>query len=128
MKPLRTLLVTLALLACSGTAAAEAPSELIVGIGRAAAGKDIDLLRFYYRRALASDSHWWWPTHVQFGLGLWQVPDLGGTTQRFDISATPVWRASYARTYIEAGIGVNLLSETINNDTTHLPTSLEFGS
>jgi hypothetical protein len=56
------------------------------------------------------------------------VPDLAGTTQRFDASATSVWRADSARSYVEAGFGVYLLSHTINNDTTHLPTSLQFGS
>jgi lipid A 3-O-deacylase len=128
MKPVRALLVSLAALLCAGTAAAEVRSEWMAAVGRAAEGKDIDLLRLYYRRALTSDPRWWWPTHVQFGAGIWQVPDLGGTTQRFDVSATPVWRADYARTYVEAGIGVYLLSHTINNDTTHLPTSFEFGS
>jgi hypothetical protein len=127
MKPVCAFLVALALLACAGAAAAQPASELIVGAGRAADKKDIDLVRLYYRRAL-SDPHGWWPTHIQFGAGIWQVPDLGGTTQRFDVNATPVWRANYARTYIEAGIGAYLLSETINNDTTHLATSFEFGS
>ena len=128
MKPVRAFLVALAVFVCAGTAAAEVRSEWSAAVGRAAEGKDIDLIRLYYRRALASDPHWWWPTHVQFGLGVWQVPDFGGTTQRFDVSATSVWRANYTRTYVEAGFGVHLLSETINNDTTHLPTSLEFGS
>ncbi len=46
-------------------------------------------------------------------------PDLAGTTQRLDLSATPVWRADYARSYVEAGVDVYLLPHTINNDTTH---------
>jgi len=128
VKPARALLVILAALAFAGTAAAQVRSEVMAGIGRAAAGKDIDVLRLYYRRALASDPRWWWPTHVQLGAGVWQVPDLGSTTQRFDVSAAPVWHADYARSYVEAGIGAYLLSHTINNDTTHLPTSFEFGS
>jgi hypothetical protein len=127
MRPVRTLIVAFTAFLSAGTAAADVRSELITGVGRAAEGKDIDLLRLYYRRAV-SNPHGWWPTHMQFGAGIWQVPDFGGATQRFDVSATPVWRANYARTYVEAGIGVYLLSDTINNDTTHLATSLEFGS
>ena len=56
------------------------------------------------------------------------MPDVSGTTQRFDVHATPVWRADFARTYIEAGIGVYLLSHIINNEATHMSTSFEFGS
>jgi hypothetical protein len=68
------------------------------------------------------------PTLVEFGGGIWRVPDLAGATQRLDLHATPVWRADYARTYVEAGIGVYLLSHIINNDTTQMSTSFEFGS
>jgi hypothetical protein len=128
MKPNRALLFALVAFAFSGTAAAQVRSEVIAEVGRAAAGKDIDVVRLHYRRELASDPHWWWPTHVQLGAGIWRVPDLAGTTQRFDASATSVWRADSARSYVEAGFGVYLLSHTINNDTTHLPTSLQFGS
>ena len=99
-----------------------------MSFGRAADDADIDVIRLAYRRTLASDARWWVPTLVEFGGGIWRVPDLGGTTQRFDLHATPVWRADFARTYVEAGIGVYLLSHTINNDTTHMSTSFEFGS
>jgi hypothetical protein len=47
---------------------------------------------------------------------------------RFDLHATPVWRADFARTYVEGGVGLHLLSHTINNDATHMSTSFEFGS
>ena len=67
-------------------------------------------------------------TLVEFGGGIWRVPDLAGTTQRFDLHATPIWRADFARTYVEGGIGLYLLSHTINNDVTHMSTSFEFGS
>jgi hypothetical protein len=65
---------------------------------------------------------------VEFGAGIWRVPNLGGATQRFDLHATPVWRADFSRTYVEGGIGAYILSHTINNDTTHMSTSFEFGS
>ena len=124
----RILLATLAFLAIAGTAAAQAQSEVMMSLGRGTDDADIDIIRLAYRRTLASDARWWMPTLVEFGAGMWRVPDFGGTTQRLDLHATPVWRADFARTYVEAGIGVYLLSHTINNDTTHMSTSLEFGS
>lgn len=127
MKPIRALPFLVAF-AFAGMEPAHARSELIAEVGRAAAAKDIDVVRLHYRRQLASDQRWWWPTHVQLGAGIWRVPDLAGTTQRFDANATSVWRASSARSYVEAGFGVYLLSHTVNNDTTSLPTSLQFGS
>jgi hypothetical protein len=41
---------------------------------------------------------------------------------------TPVWRRESAFGYVEGGIGVYLLSHTINNDTHRLPSALQFGS
>ena len=128
LKRVCPLLATLAFLAFAGTAAAHAQSEVVMSLGRAADDADIDIIRLAYRRTLAGDVRWWMPTLVEFGGGIWRVPDLAGTTRRFDLHATPVWRADYARAYVEAGIGVYLLSHTINNDTTHMSTSLEFGS
>ena len=128
LKRVCPLLATLAFLAFAGTAAAHAQSEVVMSLGRAADDADIDVIRLGYRRTLASDARWWVPTLVEFGGGIWRVPDLAGTTRRFDLHATPVWRADYARAYVEAGIGVYLLSHTINNDTTQMSTSLEFGS
>ena len=122
------LLAAVAFLAFGRTVPAQAQSELTMSIGRATDNADIDLIRLGYRRRLASDARWWVPTLVEFGGGIWRLPDLGGETQRFDLHATPVWRADYARTYVEAGIGVYLLSHTINNDVTHMSTALEFGS
>ena len=121
----RILLASLAFLACAGTAASH---EIVTSLGRATDNADIDIIRLAYRRRLASDARWWVPTLVEFGAGIWRVPDFVGTTQRLDVHVTPVWRADFARTYLEAGIGVYLLSHTINNDTTHMSTSLEFGS
>ena len=68
------------------------------------------------------------PAQLQLGLGVWRVPDIRGTTRRFDLSATPVWRNDTSWGYIEGGIGLYLLSKTINNDENRLPSSLEFGS
>jgi hypothetical protein len=128
MKRVPTFLVTAAFLAFAGTAAAQAQSEVMASLGRGADNADIDVVRLAYRRTLASDSRWWVPTLVELGGGIWRVPDLAGTTQRFDLHATPVWRADFARTYVEGGIGLHLLSHTINNDATHMSTSFEFGS
>jgi lipid A 3-O-deacylase len=128
MKRICALLVGLAFLAFAGAAAAQERSELVFSLGRAAENADIDVVRLAYRRSLPSDAHWWVPTQVELGLGVWRVPDLAGTTQRFDLHATPVWRADFARTFVEGGIGLYLLSHTINNDVTHMSTSFEFGS
>jgi lipid A 3-O-deacylase len=98
MKRVSTFLVTLAFLVFAGTATAQAQSEVMASVGRGVGG------------------------------GIWRVPDLAGTTQRFDLHATPIWRADFARTYVEGGIGLYLLSHTINNDVTHMSTSFEFGS
>src|SRR6266513_4125546 len=56
-----------------------------------------------------------------------------GGIGRPDLNVTPVWRSESAlggaaRGYVEAGLGVYLLSHTIHNQTNRLPTSLEFGS
>ena len=128
MKLRSHLLGALALLAFTATAAAQPQSDVMVSVGRGADNADIDLLRLAYRRTLPSDARWWVPTLVELGGGIWRVPNLGGTTQRFDLHATPVWRGDFARTYVEGGIGVYLLSHIINNDTTHMSTSFEFGS
>jgi hypothetical protein len=128
MRVIRELIVMLAFLAFGGAAAAQTQSEVMLSLGRGAENADIDVVRLACRRALASDARWWMPTQVELGGGIWRVPDLAGTTQRFDLHATPIWRADFARTYIEGGIGLYLLSHTINNDVTHMSTSFEFGS
>jgi lipid A 3-O-deacylase PagL len=128
MKLRSYLLGALALLAFTAAAAAQPQSDVMVSVGRGADNADIDLMRLAYRRTMPSDARWWVPTLVEFGGGIWRVPNLGGTTQRFDLHATPVWRADFSRTYVEGGIGVYLLSHIINNDTTHMSTSFEFGS
>jgi lipid A 3-O-deacylase len=122
------LFLAVTFLAFGGAAAAQAQSEVMMSLGRAADNADIDVVRLDYRRTLASDVRWWVPTLVELGGGIWRVPDLAGTTQRFDLHATPVWRADFARTYVEGGIGLYLLSHTINNEVTHMSTSFQFGS
>lgn len=128
MKRICALLALIACLALGNTSEAQPQSELVVSVARGAENADIDVLRLAYRRNLGTDAHWWAPTLVELGGGIWRVPDLAGTTQRFDLHATPVWRADFARTYVEGGIGLFLLSHTINNDVTHMSTSFEFGS
>jgi hypothetical protein len=71
---------------------------------------------------------WWWPQHLQLGIGVWRLPDLGGRTRRYDASVTPIWRRQGSLGYVEAGIGAHLLSQTINNETHQLPSALQFGS
>src|SRR4029450_4755736 len=100
----------LALLAFAAAAAAQPQSEVMLSAGRGADNADIDIMRLAYRRTLPNDSRWWIPTLVELGGGIWRVPDFAGTTQRFDLHATPVWRADFARTYVEGGIGLYLLS------------------
>lgn len=112
----------------AGASAASA-QELALSVGRASASKDIDVVRLAYRRELSPNgAHWWWPTHLQFSAGIWRVPQLDGRTRRFDAGASAVWRAERRLGYLEAGFGAHLLSHTVNNDTTRLPSSFQFGS
>jgi Lipid A 3-O-deacylase (PagL) len=112
--------------------AAEPGSELALMVGRATDSDDTDIVRLAYRRQLdvARDGSrpWWRPHYIQFGASVWRLPDLGGSTRRYDANVTPVWRSEGARGYVEAGIGVYLLSSTINNETHQLPSALQFGS
>jgi Lipid A 3-O-deacylase (PagL) len=109
--------------------AAVAQSELGLWLGRSSEGEQTDVVRLTYRRALNVEGRgWWWPQHVQLGVGLWHVPDLTGPTRRIDVSITPVWRHEGAHGYLEGGIGAYVLSKTVNNDTTSLPTSFQLGS
>lgn len=121
-------MVALALLTAALVAGAAEP-EIGLWLGRTAEDQEIDVVRLNYRLPLTGDERpWWWPQHLQLGAGIWRVPDFGGPTQRYDVSATPVWRRQNVRGYFEGGIGVYLLSRTINNEITSLPTSFQFGS
>lgn len=118
----------LAVLLLAGAPAAAA-QELALSLGRATANKDVDVARLAYRRGLApSSARWWWPTHVELSAGIWRVPQLDGRTRRFDAAGTAVWRAERGAGYLEAGFGAHLLSHTVNNDTTRLPSAFQFGS
>ncbi len=100
-----------------------------VGImGHGADAADTDIARIGYRFALPEKDAWWMPTHVQVGGSVWRVPDIAGTTRRLDLNATAIWRNERPWGYLEAGIGPYLLSKTINNQDTRMPSSLEFGS
>ena len=121
------------LLASAGSVLAAEP-EVGISVARAFGSQDTDVLRLTYRSPLAPrDGARWWPQQLQLGASIWRVPDLGGITRRFDLNVTPVWRSESAfggaaKGYVEAGLGVYLLSHTINNDNNRLPSSLEFGS
>ena len=110
-------------------AAGAADSEIGLWLGRTHDDEDTDVVRFTYRRSLNVEGRaWWWPQHVQLGAGVWRVPDLTGPTRRIDVSITPIWRYEGTRAYFEGGIGAYVLSKTVSNDTTSLPTSFQFGS
>ena len=121
------------LLASAGSVLAAEP-EVGISVARAFGSQDTDVLRLTYRSPLAPrDGARWWPQQLQLGASIWRVPDLGGITRRFDLNVTPVWRSESAfggaaKGYLEAGLGVYLLSHTINNDNNRLPSALEFGS
>jgi hypothetical protein len=109
--------------------AALAQAELGLWLGRTSDDEATDVVRLIYRRPLNVEGRaWWWPQHLQLGVGVWRVPDLAGPTRRIDVSITPVWRYQGAAGYLEGGFGAYLLSKTINNDSTSLPTSFQFGS
>src|SRR5687768_11134614 len=121
-------LLVLFLMGLAASASAAAQPELSVVFGRATGSKDVDIVRLAYRRALEPDARWWWPTHLQLGASAWWVPDISGTTHRYDANATAIWRAQRAWGYFEGGFGPYFLSSTISNRTTSLPSELQFGS
>jgi hypothetical protein len=124
MRPLVVAIGTASML-CFGAAV---HAEVAVYAGRAFASKGVDIVRLAHRRTLEPGSAGWWPQQLQLGASLWRVPDLGGTTRRYDLNATAIWRANVAWGYIEAGFGPYLLSRTVRNETTSLPSTLQFGS
>jgi lipid A 3-O-deacylase len=118
--------LALALLSCSTSFAAQ--SELGLVFARSTKSKETDIVRLTYRHPLPSSREWWMPTSVQLGVSAWRVPDIGGSTQRLDLNATPIWQLERSGWYVEGGIGAYLLSKTINNDANRLPSSFQFGS
>lgn len=123
-----------AILLAGASSALAAEPEWGLSVARSFDAHETDILRLTYRRPLEPrDGARWWPQQLQLGASVWRVPDLGGVTRRFDVNVTPIWRSESAfggaaKGYVEAGLGVYLLSHSIHNDTNRLPTSLEFGS
>jgi len=105
-----------------------AEPELAAAFGRGTESGETDVVRLAYRQPLKDNGAWWMPSHLQLGASLWRVPDIRGSTRRFDLNATPVWRSGTSWGYVEAGFGGYLLSKTINNDENRLPSSFQFGS
>ena len=120
------LIFTLLLWAASHALAADA--QWIAVFGRAAESQETDIVRLAYRHPLAERDAWWMPTHAQFGGSVWRVPDIRGSTRRLDLNATAIWRNQRPWGYLEAGFGGYLLSKTINNQDTRMPSAFEFGS
>jgi lipid A 3-O-deacylase len=112
----------------SATGARAADAQWVAFFGRAIESQETDVVRLGYRVPLRESEAWWKPTHVQFGGSIWQVPDIRGTTRRFDLNATSIWRNEKPWGYWEAGFGGYLLSKTINNQDTRMPSAFEFGS
>ena len=119
------LFVLLLALSPLGTAA---DPQWIAAFGRATESQETDIVRLAYRHPLPDSAAWWKPTHVQFGGSVWQVPDIRGSTRRLDLNATAIWRNERPWGYLEAGFGGYLLSKTINNPDTRVPSAFEFGS
>jgi hypothetical protein len=117
----------LLLLALSPLATAAEP-QWIAAFGRATESQETDIVRLAYRHPLPNSEAWWRPTHVQLGGSVWQVPDIRGSTRRLDLNATAIWRKERPWGYLEAGFGGYLLSKTINNPETRVPSAFEFGS
>jgi hypothetical protein len=105
-----------------------ADAQWVAFFGRATESQETDVARLGYRLPLRESEAWWMPTHAQLGASVWQVPDIRGTTRRFDVNATSIWRNEKPWGYWEAGFGGYLLSKTINNDENRLPSSWQFGS
>jgi Lipid A 3-O-deacylase (PagL) len=108
--------------------ATAAEPQWIAAFGRGTESADTDIVRLAYRHPLKDNGAWWKPSHAQFGASSWHVPDVRGTTRRFDLNATAIWRSDKSWGYWEAGFGGYLLSKTINNDENRVPSAFEFGS
>jgi hypothetical protein len=109
-------------------AVSAADRQWIAAFGRATESQETDIVRLAYRHPLPNSEAWWKPSHVQLGGSLWQVPDIRGSTRRLDLNATAIWRNERPWGYLEAGFGGYLLSKTINNPDTRVPSAFEFGS
>jgi hypothetical protein len=122
----RAVFLALVLIACRPGAAAD--PQWIAAFGRGTESDETDIVRLAYRHPLKENGEWWRPSHVQLGASSWHVPDVHGTTRRFDLNVSAIWRGDKPWGYWEAGFGGYLLSKTINNDENRLPSAFEFGS
>ncbi len=105
-----------------------ADPQWVAAFGRAAESQETDIVRLAYRHPLPQRDAWWMPTHAQLGTSVWRLPDIRGATRRFDLNATAIWRNERPWGYLEAGFGGYLLTKTINNQDTRMPSAFEFGS
>ena len=112
----------------TATSVVAADPQWIAAFSRAAESQETDVVRLAYRHPLPERDAWWMPTHVQLGGSVWRVPDIRGTTRRLDVNATAIWRNERPWGYLEAGFGGYLLSKTVNNEDTRMPSAFEFGS
>jgi hypothetical protein len=126
MVVMRAVLLILLLALAPLVTAAE--PQWIAAFGRATESQETDIVRLAYRHPLPNSEAWWRPTNVQLGASVWQVPDIRGSTRRLDLNATAIWRNERPWGYLEAGFGGYLLSKTINNPDTRVPSAFEFGS
>ena len=111
---------------------AAADAQLGLSVGRAFDSDETEVIRFAYRHDLSRDAR---PRYRHrravlhpLGAGAWRAPDPQGQTRRYEASVTPVWRREGSLGYIEGGIGAYLLSHTVHNDKTQLPSAFQFGS
>src|SRR5918999_2221729 len=104
-------LAFLAVLLLASAPSVAADPQWIVAFGRGTESADTDIVRLGYRHPLKENGAWWRPSHVQLGASVWQVPDIRGTTRRFDVNATAIWRSEKPWGYLEGGFGAYLLSK-----------------
>lgn len=121
----RALIAALLILAATRLAA---QPEIGLAFARGTESGETDIVRLMYRQPLKDHGAWWMPAQLQLGADIWRVPDIRGTTRRFDLSLTPIWRGERPWGYFEAGFGGYVLSKTINNAENRLPSSFQFGS
>ena len=114
MACMRRALVAL-LLALSSPLCAAAEPQWIAAFGRATESQETDIVRLGYRHPLPPRDSWWMPTHVQLGASVWRVPDIRGTTRRFDLNATAVWLSNAGIKQPNGGIDLVLVQLTLSN-------------
>lgn len=98
-------------------------------------GEGVDMARTAMRFETGlAEKHWVWPAYLQVGVDYWRVPQFTGLrTDLVALSLTPIYRYVRPRNestdwYFEAGAGAYVLSHTVDNYRTTLPTAFQFGS